>query len=152
MDYETRFPARLIDENELTDLVERLAKFSGAVIDAEKIYVISTDDAEFSGVLDTLAEGLIRKGKSKKLEGRVMVRKTRKPRSSQPVEKNLGLHSYRNETTGEIVSKQWINKRLAENNLARGTIFVNGHDERFMVVSENENGSGPFSLAKGEQA
>jgi hypothetical protein len=152
MDYETRFPARLIDEAELADLVLRFAKVTDNIVDCQTVYIVSTDDAEFSSVLDTLAERMIRKDTPKKpLEGR-----KRKPRRKFPkptAEKRLGLHSYRNETTGEIVSKQWINKRLAANELERGARFVNGHDDVFMVGTVDDDPSAPMQLIiVGEQA
>lgn len=143
MDYETRFPKQLIDTAEMADLVKRMAKIAGAVVAADEVIIISTDDAEFSGVLDTLADGLVRNA-PKKLEGRE--KKLRRKSKAPQGEKRLGLHSYRNTSTGEIVSKQKINKMLAANELARGTTFVNGHDETFMVDKVDESQPGPFQL------
>ena len=144
MEYETRFPARLIDEQELTDLVQRLAKFSGAVIDAETIFVVSTEDAEFSGVLDTLADGLIRKGTPKKVEGRV--RKTRRKSAKPAAVKQLGLHSYVIDETGETISAQMLHKRIGNHEMARGTMLTNGRGEKFQVALVREGE--PFQVVK----
>lgn len=142
MEHETRFLKHLVDTAELADLVTRMAKMAGVQVATDEIIVISTDDAEFSGVLDTLASGLIRNA-PKTLEKRE--RKTRQKKTPK-VEKRLGLHSYRNEATGEIWSKQKINRAMAAGELSRGATFVNGHNEIFVVSRVDDDPTAPLRL------
>jgi len=147
-DYKTEIPALLIDEEELSDLVGRLTKHMGAESHIETIYVVSVDDVEISGMLETFADMLIRNKKPKKLEGRV-ARKVK----SQPAEKKLGLHSYVIEETGEVISAQALNKRVANHDIARGTRLTNGRGEKFEVAQGPEEGKFVVAkVAEGEQA
>lgn len=144
MDYQTSFPAGLINEQELTDLLNPIARVVGAKVTMQRVYIVSTDDGEVSGIFDTLADNLLRNRKKAKPEA--AERKPRRKSKAPEGEKRLGLHSYRRMDTGEIFSKQKINKMLAANELARGTKFVNGHDETFMVDKVDETQDGPFQL------
>jgi len=147
-DYKTEIPALLIDEEELSDLVGRLTKHMGAESHIETIYVVSVDDVEISGMLETFADMLIRNKKPKKLEGRV-ARKVK----SQPAEKKLGLHSYVIEETGEVISAQALNKRVANHDIARGARLTNGRCEKFEVAQGPEEGKFVVAkVAEGEQA
>lgn len=144
MEYETKFPASLISDKDLTDVVARMAVVADAVVVSETVYIVSTDDPDFSSALDMLAERLIRKGKPSKVEGKV--RKPRGKKAAPKPEKRLGLHSYRNVATGEIVSKQKINRMMAANELVRGAQFINGHNETFMVDRVDDDPSAPLRL------
>ena len=147
-DYKTEIPALLIDEEELSDLVGRLTKHMGAESHIETIYVVSVDDVEISGMLETFADMLIRNKKPKKLEGRV-ARKMK----SQPAEKKLGLHSYVIEETGEVISAQALNKRVTNHDIARGARLTNGRGEKFEVAQGPEEGKFVVAkVAEGEQA
>ena len=55
----------------------------------------------------------------------------------------IGAHSYQIEGTDEIISAQALNKRLTNNDMARGTILI-GKKGRF-IVAPNPAG-GPFVL------
>ena len=95
-DYKTEIPARLIDEEKLSDLVGHLTKHMGAESHIEMIYVVSVD-------------------------------------------------------TGEVISAQALNKRIASHEIPRGTILVNGRDEKFQIA-QGEIESGPFVLQKEPQS
>ena len=120
----------------------------GAESHIETVYVVSVDDVEISGMLETFADMLIRNKKPKKLEGRV-ARKMK----SQPAEKKLGLHSYVIEETGEVISAQALNKRVTNHDIARGARLTNGRGEKFEVAQGPEEGKFVVAkVAEGEQA
>jgi hypothetical protein len=144
MDYETRFPEKLITADELTKLVTPIGQIVNAKVGVEMVFVVSTDDGEVSSIFDTLADNLIRN--RKKAEPEARERKTRGKGKSLKTTVRLGLHSYRNTETGDVFSKQKINKMLAANELERGTKFVNGHDETFMVGTVDDDPSVPLQL------
>jgi hypothetical protein len=133
----------LIEESELADLVACLAKMTNTVVDCRAVYIVSTDDVEFSGVLEMLADGLIRKRTPKKVEDKV---RKKKKRVVEPTGKKLGLHSYIIDETGETISAQLLHKRIGNHEMARGTMLTNGRGEKFQValVSDGE----PFRVVK----
>jgi hypothetical protein len=152
-DYKTQIAARLVDQVELEDLVGRLAKRLGAEWHLETVHVVSTDDADFSGMLDTLSERMAANGKSKKREGVVL----KKRKQNVPTaEKKLGLHSYSLDETGEVISAQALNKRIAAHEIARGTRLTNGRGEKFEIIQGPEEGKFIVvkwnKVAEGEQA
>lgn len=139
LEYQTKFPVNLIDQEELEELVLSLAKMTGAGLESETLFVISTDDAEFSSVLDTLADGIVRKGMPKtKLEDKV--RKTPKYKREIQPKANAGKNwrslprSWTNEKTKEVLSARELKRRQAAGTLDEGMTFVNFKGVRLVVL------------------
>jgi hypothetical protein len=148
--FETKIPANKIGEAELTAMLLPLAERSGVGFVIEKQYVVISNDAEFDELVDRIKDMILRNAKPAKVKKES---KSKKNTHNVPAEKQkLGLHSYRREDTGEIVSKQKINKMLAEHELAVNTVFTNSRG-RFLVGKVDDSQDGPFQLiAEGEQA
>ena len=60
--YQTRIIYDKLDEQEICDLVQHLAKFSVTEILIEKQLMISTDDINLSSMLDSLADAIRDRG------------------------------------------------------------------------------------------
>jgi len=152
-DYQTQIPAGLIDEAELSDLVGRLAKHLGAEASIEKVYIVRVDDVEVSGMIETLADRLISNGKSKTVEGAARKGKKKGKRNVPTEKQKLGKHSYVFDESGETISAQALNKRIAAHEVARGTRLENGRGEKFEIVQGPEEGRFVMArVAEGEQA
>lgn len=144
MDYQTQIPTSAINPGELEELIGKLAKTMHVEYSVTTQYVVATNDGDFSDMLDRIADAVRARASKPAREGKAPKRKYNK--QAKGGAKPLGLHSYRNEKTGEILSKQKINKMLAAHELAQGTRFTNGHGETFMVGKVDETQDGPFQL------
>ncbi|MCZ2076193.1 MAG: hypothetical protein LC130_14475 [Bryobacterales bacterium] len=150
MDYQINFSASVINEQELTDLVTPIARVVGASVRVERVYIVSTDDGEVGDILETLADSILRSRKKTKTED---VQGGGKARRGGKKVKAIGRHSYRLEgDPGIVLSKQAINKALAAREIARGTVFVNGAGERFVILPDSDADDAPFVMIREPQA
>jgi hypothetical protein len=125
--YQTTISADKIEYAELTDLMEKLSKGMRTKAVIERQFLIGTDDAEMSGIFDTLADRLTRNGSKVNPEGPT-------PRKEKTVTGQImGARSYRMEATGEILSASVLNKRLANYEIAPNTVLINAKGKRFSV-------------------
>jgi len=143
MDYQTNIPAILIDEGELSDLIARLGTTFGVTPRIEKQFVISTDDGEFSEILDSIALGLESRKPVRKPEDKV-----RKPRQTKVKSKAMGRASYRIVQSGEIVSTRKLHETMKTNEAVLHQVLENFKGERFVILQDGHNG---MMLAKEPQ-
>lgn len=139
LEYETWVPASAVHEDQLKALVEQFSTVLGQPARVETRYVILTDNAEFSNVMEMMADGMVSKTKAPK------VGKPKRGRKSNGAAKavKVGAWSYLIEGTDEVISKQSINKRLAAFDLAKGTVLI-GKKGRFVIERGDEGG--PFVM------
>lgn len=127
--YETSIPIGQIAENEIRELVSKLASVTGQKVEIEQHFVISTDSQDLSSMLDTLALA-IQDGKpvistQKNLGGRRSKKRKRKAEKQDGVKKEptRGPHirSIRIIRTGEMISRYELEKHLREHAIEPGT-------------------------------
>jgi hypothetical protein len=145
LDYQTRFPASLFDQEALEDLVPRLAAMAGVEIEIESVCIVSTNDVGFSGMLDVIAEG---KG-GKKSEGKPAPKKFKKTIQPRAGKSWRSLpRSWTNEKTKEVISAVELKRRVARGGVQEYEVYINSKGERYVVENTGEG----WSLIKEPQA
>ncbi len=130
--YQTIIPARAVDNDTLVSLVSSLSAAMNQVANVETMYVISTEDADFSSMLDTLAEGLTAGAASKSKP-----KTATKAKKSSKTEPTMSRASYRRIPGGEIVTTRQLNKDLANRNgIKPNDVFENHKGERFVALED----------------
>ena len=148
--YQTSIPLDAIDEEELRDLVQKLARVSGKQIEIQHQLIISTDDQNLTVMLDSLAE-TIRDGgpvktTQKKLGGGE--RQTRKAKGKK-AQREPGVRSWEitsGQDAGEKISRRELNKKLSAHEILPGTTL---HSPKYGDVTVRNGGpeGTPYTLA-----
>lgn len=153
MIYQTPIAFNDVDEQELCDLVNRLAKVSGQKIEIEKQIVISTDSTDLSSILDALAEA-IQNGDAVIKSAKRNVKEKPKAKSQKPKtieggvkpEPTRGPHvrSIKVNGSGEMISRFELNKRLADHAIDIDTKLHSPKYGQMMVAAQTGDESLPY--------
>lgn len=138
--FETVVPAGKVTEAGLTALIEEVSKLTKAKITISSQFVIMTEDANISSMLDTLVEAIPDGEPAARKNGKVKATKKAKGKSDG----EMTSHQVRINATGELVSTQAFNKQLKAGLIAELTSITNAKGEEF-VVMEGKLVKGPQS-------
>lgn len=139
--FETVVPAGKVTEAGLTALIEEVSKLTKAKITISSQFVIMTEDANISSMLDTLVEAIPDGESAARKNGKVKVTKKNAKGKSDG---EMTSHQVRINATGEIVSTQAFNKQLKAGLIAELISITNAKGEEF-VVMEGKLVKGPQS-------
>lgn len=123
----------------MTALIEEVSRITKAKITISSQFVIMTEDATISSMLDTLVEAIP--------DGEPAARKNGKVKATKSQGKSDGemtSHQVRINATGELISTQAFNKQLKAGLIAELTSITNAKGEEF-VVMEGKLVKGPQS-------
>ena len=161
--YQIAIPLICIDEDEFVDLLNRLAKVAGKPFEAEKQMVVSTDDAYLYSMFTSLTDAIrnqvpaadvVRKNghaktakTRKKLGGGKRSKKQEAARQEVKHEPTRGPHvrSIKIESTGEMISRFELDKRLSERTIDPGS-QLHSPKHGTMTVRNNVPPGAPYVL------
>ena len=125
-----------VNKDDLETLITGLeAACGGNRIEIKETFDLIVTDERQAAALKALF------GNVDKCEGVIIKRKAKKTSNGK---KEPGEHSYIFEATGEVISAQMMNKRLAVKDIAEFTVLTK-KDKRFIVTADEQ---GVFSLAR----
>jgi hypothetical protein len=136
MSYQTIIPQDQVAEADLIALVEKINALTKSGLVVERWFVIETDDANLSSMLDSLMEAIP--------SGKPTAPRTTGKAKKTTQSSAMTSHQVRLETTGEIMSRQAFNKLLAAGTVEELTNVTNAKGEQFVVMDGK--------LVKGPQA
>jgi len=131
--YETVIPAGKASEADLIALVDSLKVVTKSDIKFEAQYVIRTEDIEISSMLYGLVKSLSKGEPATRSNGH-----KKQGKKSKKAQGNGAMtsHQVRIEDTGEILSTQAFNKRLAAGEVAELTNVSNAKGQKFVVIDQ----------------
>ncbi len=113
-DFQTTIPLAGVEEGHLTQLVGNLSAVLGQPIEISKQYVLTTPSAKASLFLDDLRDTIKAERQNGKPHAKVArARKAPKAGKAKAAGK-MGGHSWKVESTGQVISTQALRKLLAE--------------------------------------
>src|SRR6185369_6781116 len=117
--FQTSIPIRDTDENELRDLIQRLAKIAGSEFEIDRRLMVSTDSSFLSTLLESVADAI-----SNGHAEQIAIKKPKAPKKQKSQKKNDGVkheptrgphvRSIKVIATAEMISRHELNKRLAD--------------------------------------
>ena len=130
MEYTTLIPAVLVNQVELSDLVEHLAQVVKVKVSIEPCFIIKTDDVNFTTLMEDIAAQLNGgKGKTSKAENKKVKAKVKSG--------TIGKKSLVEEWSGKVISKQALKKLLADHVVDNNSVYTDSKGERWVVL-DNE--------------
>ena len=130
MEYTTLIPGVLVNQEDLTDLVQRLAKLLNVVdVQIEPCFIVTSNDVKFTNFMDDIAAQL-NGGNGKKPAAEI---KKGKPKAKSAG--TIGKKSLIEEKTGTVISKQALKKLLADGNtVANNTVYTDPQGRRWVAL------------------
>ena len=130
MSYQTTIPAGKVSEIELIALVEQIQIITKSQVHVEQQFVITTENMNISSMLDSQVDSL-----PDSSNGRHAFKKAKKNgKTSATTKGTMTSHSIQIIGTGEIMSTQAFNKKVAAGEIAEHTEIVNSRGESFVVL------------------
>lgn len=143
MSYPTVIPANKVNETELIALVEQIQILTKTSVTIERQFVITAENVNVSSILDSLVDAMPESEASAHHEGNGKPNGKAK-KSAKAKAGAMTSHQVRFDGTGEIISTQAFNKRLAAGEITELTGITNAKGEQFVVIDGK--------LAKGLQS
>lgn len=151
MIYRTEIPFADVDEQELCDLVNQLARVSGQKIEIEKQIVVSTDSLNLSSMLDQLRDAIdngdaVLGVPKKKAKAKTKKNNVKQVEGGEKPEPTRGPHvrSIKVNGSGEMISRFELNKRLAEHTIMMDTKLHSPKYGQLMVAAQTGDESLPY--------
>jgi len=130
---QTSFDPSKVNLNELETLVKWLRQKTGKDVKVEQVIVVTTDNADISSGLDALRDAMTIKKTGKG---------TKAQKSNGTKAPAMGPRFWRIEPTGEVLSRQKLNARVAAGEIENLTNVYNAAGEQY-VVMDGELVKGP---------
>lgn len=136
MSYTTTITTGKISEKNLIALIDQIAAITKADIKIGLQFVVTTEDPNISSMLDSLMDAM---------PDEPTVRSNgHKEKKAAKAKSEMTSHQVRIDATGEIISTQAFNKRIAAGYVAELTSVTNAKGEQLVVIDGK--------LAKGPQS
>lgn len=125
--YSTSFDPSKVSLKEVETLVKWLQDKTGNPVSVEQMIVVTTESADISAGLDSLRDAM---------NARANGKGAKKQKSKQATEQAMGPRFWRIEGTGEVISRQKLNARIAAGEIAELTNVVNAAGELYVVMDK----------------
>ena len=125
-------PLDVIEEDELEEFVERIRKLTKAPVQIKRQFVLTSDSPSVMSGLKFLFEDVLTKPEYQNPPSR---RNGHKPKKLAKESKEMTSHQVRLDGTGEILSRQAFNKKMAAGEIEELTNVTNAKGEAFVVMS-----------------